>query len=355
VERVRRGTWKLTFVAWSGLLLLWAVVTAVMDHDTLVVVRRFAGERGDGAIALIAGIIGLPLLIDAARNVHRVYRLHRRRFQQDTRDASWSKDVPVATPRRFRESAETTSERALTRREKVLVELGQLAIGVVEHHGEFTSVRYRAPWGRELTSRPVIVEGVRPEDGEPAPLLFEPDTRMGVAPTLFGLLFLVPRIADERGAVAPYLPPERGEPPAAFDHAVHASLHPIERASGTRPTEVGQLVLRDGALTLSYLDADPVSLRLDRPFVASCAVYLLPGSMAELTLTLEPKVEGAYRGATPRALRVKAEIPQRRVDGSVERAWRDVPHMSLRAFDELLAVLVARPDGRRLAKLVTLR
>lgn len=342
-------------MAWSALLLIWAVVTAMMDHDTLVVVRRLAGERGDGAVALIAGIIALPLLIDAARNVHRTYRLYRRRSQQDGPGATWSAEVPAATPRRFRQPQERSPDQALTRRERVLVEHGQLAMGIVEHHGELTSVRYLAPWGRELTSRPVVVEGERPRDGELAPLLFEPDTRMGVAPTLHGLTFRVPNVTDDRAPLAPTLVEEPPAPSPGFDHAVHASLHPIERASGTRSTEVGRLTLRDAELSLSFVDAEPMMLRLDRPFVATCVVHLLPGGMAELSLALEPKVEGAYRGAAPRPLSVKTELPQRRVDPGVERGWRDVPHLPLRAFEELLSELAKHPDGRPLLALVSLR
>lgn len=355
MERARRGTWKLTFVAWSALLLVWAVITAVMDHDTLVVVRRLVGERGHGAIALIAGVIALPLMIDASRNVHRIYRLYRRRSQQDGREAIWSTEVPAATPRRFRSPPATTPDRELTRRERGVVEHGQLVMGIAEHHGALTSVRYRAPWGKELTSRPVVVEGARPRQGERVALLFEADTRMGVAPTLHGLRFRVPRVTDDREPIAPFLPEVPPRPSADFDHAVHASLHPIERASGTRATEIGRLTLEGDRLTLSFVDAEPITLRLDRPFVATCAVHLLPGSVAEVSLSLEPKLDGAYRGASARALEIKTELSQRRVDVRAEQGWRDVPHVAIGAFEAMLAALVIRSDGRELAKLVTLR
>lgn len=342
-------------MAWSALLVVWAVVTAAMDYDTLVVVRRLVGERGHGAIALIAGVIALPLLIDASRNVHRIYRLVRRRSQQAGRETVWSSDVPIATPRRFRLAEARTPDQVLTRRERVVVEHGQLAMGTVQHHGELTSVRYRAPWGRELTSRPVVVDRERPREGELAPLLFEADTRMGVAPTLHGLSFRVPRVTDDREPLAPHLPEPLPAPATSFDHAVHASLHPIERASGTRPTEVGRLTLQAERLTLSFADTEPITVRLDRPFVASCTVHLLPGSAAEVSLSVEPKIEGAYRGAHPRPLCVKTELPQRRVDVGAEQGWRDVPNVLVDGFEELLSALVTRPDGRGLAKLVMWR
>jgi hypothetical protein len=350
MDRVRRGTWKLTFVAWSSLLVIWAVVTAAMDFDTLAVARWIARQRSDWAIAAIALLVALPLIVDAGRNVHRTYRLYKRRSRQERGGTQWSQQVPTVTPRRFR--GEGLAD--LTRRERMILEQGQIGTGLVTHHGELTSVRFETPWGRTIASRPVEARGERPREGAAAPLLFEPGARMGVAPSLHGLEFVSPKAEDRResgDAIAPRAEPTRVAP-AGWEAAVHASLHPVERASGTASTEVGRLAFDGDKLTLTLERAEPVSLRLDRPFRVTLSCWLLPDGMAELDVALEPQTQSAYRAGDEKPLRFKTEISQARLASHLDQARHDDALIAPDDFEAIWGRIVTMSEDDRLASIV---
>jgi hypothetical protein len=347
----RRASWRLTFAAWSTLFVVWAIATFALQYDILGVVAKFAGNHGGGATAAVGLVIGLPLLVDATRNVQRGYRLWRRRALQIPAGASWSEQVPASTPRQYRGGG----IKELTRRERAIVEQGQLAYGRVEHHGELMSVSYQAPWGDAISSRPIAVADP-PREGARAPLLLEQGARVGVAPTLLGLEFLAAEPEDRRGALQP---PQIAAhpPPTPLSVALHASLHPVERTSGSRASQVGELSYDGTRLTLAHPAAhpalEPLSLRLDRPLRVQLSTFLLPGAVAELNVCMEPQTSSAYRTGKQQPLRFKTELPQRRIGTRVERAWVDACYLAPRDFDVLWELIVASAGDAALTSSVS--
>lgn len=93
-DRTLRGSWKLTFIAWSGLLLIWSIVTVALDEDSLRLLRRLGVERSDVAVPIIALVIGLPLAVDMTRNLQRTYRIWKRRAATQTPEADWNRSSP---------------------------------------------------------------------------------------------------------------------------------------------------------------------------------------------------------------------------------------------------------------------
>jgi hypothetical protein len=343
--RIRRGNWKLTFVAWGAVLAVWAVVTAIIDEDTLRVVRRLAGERGHGAIVLIGLVIGLPLLVDVAANVHRTYRLWHRRAVLDADAANWASEVPTNTPRRFR----GPDDLSLTRRERSIVEQGQLGFGEVQHHGELASLHYVAPWGATITTRPMPA-AARPPAGSRSPILFEHGARMGVAPQLQELSFLAAPAGDERCELsAPAAATGRPSPNAAFALTLHASLHPVERASGSADTAVGALCFDSGALATTFDKGTTASVRLDKPFCVSLSAHLLGAGTAELNVTVLAAAPSAYRAERPRVLHFKTELPQRQVARHLDQRWVDAPMLRARDFAVLWRTLLCHAEDSELA------
>jgi hypothetical protein len=327
-------------MAWSAVFVVWSVATFALDYDLLLMVRRLAGDHGGLAVALA---IGVPLLIDASRNAQRGYRLWRRRVVQRPASATWSDRVPASTPRTFRGGA------MLTRRERAIVEQGQLAYGRVEHHGELVSVRYVAPWGQSIASHPVVGTR-RPAEGTRAPLLLEQGALVGVAPSLLDLEFLAAAPEDRRPHVSTTSERERTIPATKLSIQVHASLHPVVRTSGSKPSEVGELSYDGGRLTLIHPAAEPLSVRLDRPLRVELSVLLLPGGMAELNASIEQQPSGAYRAAESHRIRFKTELAQLHLDRNLEQAWIDACYLSASDFESLWWLIVEAAGDDALAR-----
>jgi hypothetical protein len=349
----RRASWRLTFVAWSLVLLLLAIVTSTIDYDTLVLIRELAGKQGNGAIALVALVIALPVLIDAVRNAPSYRQLWKRTSVRDRLRSSWSSRASGTTPRRCRQSAGSASK--LTWRERAIVEQGQLAYGVVEHHGHLSSVRYDAPWGEVIASRPVVVGEGRPREGSPAALLFEPGALVGVAPTLRGIDFYSADARDERVALSHSEPISNGHPPPlARTMLVHATLHPVQRLSRYNSAEVGELSFDGVTLTLSQSGTEPSSVRLDKPFQVALSTFVLSGGRAELNVRIEPTASSAYRAGDRKPVQFKTELAQGRIARGLQTSWCDACYLEPRDFDALWAAIVDGADDPTLTASVSL-
>ncbi|MEM1032560.1 MAG: hypothetical protein AAF928_02990 [Myxococcota bacterium] len=336
-ERSVRGSWKLTFIVWSGLLLVWAFVTVALDEQSVRLLRRLGASRWEVAVALVALAIGLPLLIDARRNVLRTYRQWKRRATPVS-GAEGSDEVPAHVPRRFR-GAEMAHHDDLTRRERSLVEHGQLLFGTVVHHAELTSVRATTPWGVEVWSRPVVVDGSRrPAPDTRAALVVEAGAKMGVAPALHHLRFIDGPPCDHRGPLAPQPKPA---PCGPFEAAVHTTLHPLHRVAGAAPTEIGTIDFDGDTLTLHAGAAAPVAIRLSRPFTVKLSVQLLHHDRAELNLAVEQFSVGAYRAPRTERLQVKAELDQARLSAELPLGWCDATYLRGEDFDRVWRILAA--------------
>lgn len=337
-----RASWRLTFTAWSIVLVCWAVMTVSIDYDALVLLRRLMGEHGRAPVMLLAAVIALPLIIDAVQNLPRYRRRWLERVRHDPALSIWSSAVPTSTPRVFRETDESAP---LTWRERSIVEQGQIAFGRVEHHGELLSVRIDAAWGDTIASRPVAMRGERPRAGSRAPLLFEPGAHVGVAPSLLGLSFLAQAPADERpalqrsDAVRPTV--------SALDVPVRATLHPVERMSRYHATDVGELSFDGAKLTLSQGGKLAV-VRLDKPFRVELSAFLLLGGQCEVNVRIEPRAHSAYRAGEQDVLELKTELSQRRVDRRLACAWVDASYVAPGDFDALWRVIVAAADDAEL-------
>lgn len=347
-DRTLRGSWKLTFVAWSGLLLVWSIVTVALDEHSLRWLRRLGVERSDVAVPIIALVIGLPLAVDMARNVQRTYQIWKRRAATLTPMANWKPRVPAYVPRRFKQEGGPE----LTRRERTIVEQGQLVYGAVEHHGDLTSVRATTPWGQSIASRPVVITGARPREGERAPLLFEAGARVGVAPTLHDLTYFGAEAEDRRPPLLPLdLPTMQSD---TMSWPVHATLHPVHRVSGARDTEVGELTFDGDKLTLQLGDAEPITLRLSQPFRVELSTHLLPDGRAELNIALEQRTHGAYRAGDPHPVQLKTELEQGRVDRAVPTDWSDAGYLASADFDRLWPLVLTHTDDASLTAKVAL-
>ena len=345
-DRTIRGSWKLTFVAWSGLLLVWSIVTVALDEDNLRLLRRLGVERSDVAVLIIALVIVLPLAIDVTRNLQRTYRLWKRRAATQTQDADWRASVPAYVPRRFRHD----DGPELTRRERAIVEQGQLIYGTVEHHGELTSVRATTEWGQEISSRPVVISGRRPREGARSPLLFETGARVGVAPELHDLLYYGSPAEDRRPPLCAQDAPT--SPAGALRVPVHATLHPVHRVSGARGTDVGELTFDGDKLTLQLGATEPSTLRLSQPFRVELSSHLLPDGRAELNLAIEQRAHGAYRAGDPHPLCFKTELDQNRISRRLPLDWADVGYLPSEDFERLWPAIVAQADDVELASKV---
>ncbi len=355
MTELRRSRWRLTLTVWSLVLAAWAVLTISLDYEALVLIRRLVGEHGFAPILALAAVIVLPVLIDAARNLPR----YRRRWLERARRLEtldrWSAAVPSTTPRVFRLAPGATLGE-LTWREKSIVEQGQLAIGQIEQHGALTSVRYEAPWGDVIASRPVAARGTTPRPGMRAPLLFEPGAHVGVAPTLLGLSFAVTPPTDQRTLLAPAhtaAPPSHPTPRHALRVPAFATLHPIERMSRYLSADVGELSLVGPKLTLT-LGENTSSVSLDKPFRVELAVHLLAAGLAEVTVHVEPRASGAYRAGSLAGVRFKTELPQKRLGARLPTAWIDACYLQPSDFDTLWAAIVARADDAELTASVAL-
>jgi hypothetical protein len=352
VERVptrrwaSKSSWRLTFTVWSVVLVVWAAVTLLIDYDTLLAIRELV--RGRAPIAVLAAIIAIPVLVDATRNFTRQWAARQRHAgrARASEVTSWGTVVPATTPRQFRGDARSE----LTWRERAIVEQGQLAYGIVHHHGELSSVRFEAPWGDVIGSRPVRAVKPRPREGSPAPLLFEPGALVGVAPTLLGLELERSEPPDLRREleVAPL-----GEAPASLTTALLPTLHPVERMSRYRTMDVGMLELGDGRLSLAPSAGDPVTVRLDQPFRVEAKTHLLDPERAELVLRIEPRTNTAYRAGNAAPLVLKTELPQRRIDRGVPIGWCDACYVSPDDFDALWCAIVSAADDDELTRAVT--
>lgn len=309
-----------------------------MDRELLRWVKRFAGERGGAVLLAVGAAVIVPLAIDVARNVRRTHR-DWREGGVDPLGGDTTHEVPVPTPRRFREG----DGEPLTRREKTIVAHGQLALGEVVHHGPLTSVRYEAPWGATITSRPVEVEP-RPRDGASAVLVFEPGARVGVAPALHRVVFDAAVTKDGRPAKVAGREAKGG----AWQAQVHATLHPVERFAHTGDTTVGELRLEASRLRMRLGDVQR-ELRLDRPFTVVLTCQPLPADRVELCVELTPKEGGGYRATEADAWRIKTELPQRRVAASVAVAWRDGGYLAAHDFERLWGALLAHADQPELS------
>lgn len=241
-------------------------------------------------------------------------------------------------PRRFKHEGGPE----LTRRERTIVEQGQLIFGAIEHHGELTSVGATTPWGQTIASRPVVIAGARPREGERAPLLFEAGARVGVAPTLHELNYYGAEAEDRRPPLQPLAPP--ATPTGSMSLSVHATLHPVHRVSGARDTEVGELVFDGDKLTLQLGDAEPSTLRLSQPFRVELSTHLLPDGRAELNVALEQRTHGAYRAGDPHPVTFKTELDQNRVDRDVPTQWCDAGYLQSEDFDRLWPLVLAQTD-----------
>jgi hypothetical protein len=323
VIRARKASWRLTFIAWGIVLVVWSVLTVALDYDLLVLINRLGGERHRLLVLALALMIALPLLVDFVRNVPRYRHLWQRRQGRDRSTTAWAEQVPSTTPRRFRSSPGSPE---LTWRERAIVEQGQLAFGDVVRHGDLLSVRFDASWGETITSLPVPAFGAPPREGERAPLLFEPKARIGVAPTLQQLEFMTSQPADKRvslpaGQVAHQLPSELTVP-------VYSTLHLVERSSKPNSAQVGELQLSGDRLTLALGHAEPVTVRLDQPLRVELSAYLRTDGTAELNVFVEPRASGAYRASKHTALQFKTELPQGQVDRSLPLAWADACYVA---------------------------
>lgn len=343
-----RASWRLTFTAWSLVLAAWAAMTISLDYDALVFIRRLMGEHGRLPVMLLAAVIALPLFVDALQNLPRYRRRWLERVRHDPALSSWSATVPSSTPRLFREG----DGAPLTWRERSIVEQGQLAFGRIEHHGDLQSVRFEAPWGDTIASRPVLMSGERPREGSRAPLLFEPGAHVGVAPSLLGLRFLAQTPRDERPLLRVDARPV--SPPTKLEVPVCATLHPVERMSRYRPTNVGTLSFDGAKLTLSQGDAT-VTVRLDKPFRVELSASLLVGGRCELNVRIEPRATGAYRAREQAVLELKTELPQARVDRRIARAFSDASYVAPADFDALWRVVVTAAGDDELTALVSCR
>lgn len=337
-----KASWRLTFTVWSLVLVLWAVVTIVIDYDTLVVIRNLIGTRGRVPVIVLAVVVGLPMLVDVVRNASRNQRGRRKRDWNDA-TSRWETSTPAMTPRRC---SDATVD--LTWRERAIVEQGQLAYGVVVHHGELTSVRYLAPWGDEIASRPVVAK-TRPREGVLAPLLFEPGAHVGVAPSVLGLAFLVPPADDLRSTLQPT---SVDVEEASFTATVAATLHPVERLSRYCTADVGEVTLSDGKLTVAPLSSEPTTVRLDKPFRVELSVFLLAGARAELNMTIEPRTHSAYRAGDSVSITLKTELPQARLSRRLPQAWVDACYVQPAHFDTLWRAIVSYADDTSLTSSV---
>jgi hypothetical protein len=334
-----KASWRLTFTVWSAVLVLWAVVTILIDYNTLLFIRKIVGEHGRAPIVVLAVVIVLPMLVDAVRNASRHRSVRRSQAWRDDPTSSWRQAVPAMTPRRFR--SRDDAEANLTWRERAIVEQGQLAYGSVLHHGALSSVRYVASWGDEVASRPVAAAEPRPREGSRAPLLFEPGAHVGVAPTLLRLEFRVGESHDTRPALEAR---STVSGPDALSLPLVATLHPVERMSRYVTTNVGELELADGQLTLTPASGDPTSIRLDKPFRVEASVFLLADNRAELNLLLEPRTHTAYRAGEIVPISFKSELAQERIDHRLPQAWKDVCYLEPKDFDALWSAIVSFDD-----------
>ena len=333
---------------------VWIVLMMVLDRDALLLLYDLVGRDQTGVVVTLSLIVGFPLLIEAARNAPRYHRLWKTRALRDPAVARWTTDVPAATPRRFRVRGRVGE---LTWRERAIVEQGQLAIGRIERHGALCSVRYDAPWGEAIASLPTAVDGAPPAEGTPAPLLYEPHTSMGVAPSLVGVDFFVPDAGDQRAALTAIDTEARKTARGVRGPTtlpVCATLHPVERMARHRSVEVGTLSLSEEQMTLTLGHAEPITVRLDRPFRVEVATYLRADGQAELSVSFEPRTTSAYRTGEQVPLRLKTELPQGRIDRSVPVGWMDAGYIARTDFDRLWEVVVAATGDSTLSAHVAL-
>ncbi len=359
VEQARRWasktSWRLTFAVWSALLVLWGVVTVLIDRDALLLIRELVGEHGRSPIVVLAAVIIVPVLADAWRNGSRSKGLWRHRSLRRSASARWQSDAPAMTPRRFRAGARQ-AQSPLTWREKAIVEQGQLAYGTVHHHGELTSVQYDAPWGDVIASRPVAACSSRPREGSRAPLLFEPGANVGVAPSLVGLEFLVTPMSDTRRVLPLDTRSDdtRAHETNALSLPIMATLHPVERLSRYCAGDVGQLEFGDERLCLTPVSGEPTTVRLDRPFRVEASVFLLADGRTELNLRIASRTHSAYRAGDSEVIELKTELPQARVDRHLPETWQDACYLGTENFDALWSVLVSASDDATLMRSVSL-
>jgi hypothetical protein len=344
MQRARKASWRLTFTAWSTLLAVLGILTVTLGRRSLLLIERLVGQHDGWPIAVIAALVGLPLLVDAVRNVPHYRGVVRRRVLAGAAQ-TWSAAVPAPVPRRYR-----VRDGALTRRERVLVEQGQLGFGVVHRHGEHFSVHLTAPWGAKIGSMPVRPAGSPPREGSLAPILFDAGEHTGVAPSLLGLEFFAAPAADLRTILTASA---RRTEARNLVAPLWSTLHPLERLGHERDKAVGELTLADQRLTLAGL-GDPITVRLDRPVRVELAVELRDDGNAELHVLVEPADDSAYRGPRRAALAFKTELPQRRIDRGVPQAWVDACYLAPDDFDALWPAIVAAAGDAALDTRVSL-
>ena len=350
VNKPRKASWKLTFGVWSSVMLVWAILTVALNHDLLLVLKRLSDDNGSHVTWAVALLIGLPVLLDAARNMPR----YRRRWRaRGSGLMAWQPQVPATTPRRFE------TEHKLTRREQAVVEQGQLAFGRVERHGAMASVRYDPPWGQPVSSMPLEVLEP-PTAGAMASLLFEPGSAVGLAPSLRALKFLRAPPEDLRLAEVPVSTADSLPAPSVRSTQsprcckVLATLHPVERFHGSRDAEVGELTCNNQRLTLTMGEREPCTIRLDRPVVVTLSVHLLSDDLLELCVRLSPRRQSAYRNPERHTLCFKTELRQRQVGRAVERRWTDAVYLSPRDFTALWPAIQSAGCDHSVAALVAL-
>ena len=313
-------------------LAAWALVTATTDRSSLVMIRRVIGEHDLLAAGVVAAVIVVPVAVDAWRFLPR----YGRRWLARTRggnESAWAAEVPLQGPRVFR-----AGKAELSWRERAIVEQGQYAVGRVVHHGDLTGVRFDAPWGDTIASRPVSHRGERPPAETPLALLYEPGAHVGVAPSLLDLAFLQPVIVDSRKPLASTTR-SASPTPTPLTVPLVATLHPVERMARYLDAHLGDLTIDDDRITLHGADRtwamlhDKASMR-----VSAC---LLPGKRAEVTIEITHQRDGAYRAHDDDPLRFKTELPQRRLSPALPLAWSDAPYISEADFNHIWPHLVA--------------
>ncbi len=345
-----KTSWRLTFFVWTTVFVVWALVTALIDYNTLRWIQQLTGTERSTPVTFLALVIALPVLVDAIRNATRNRHRLTARSRSRLGEASWSTAVPAPTPRRSRGSDEQ-----LTWRERAIVEQGQLGYGMVQHHGDLTSVQLQSAWGDTIGSRPVSATEPRPRHGALAPLLFEPGAHVGVAPTLLGLEFVQTAAADNRTDTHF----DDGEQVTATDLSsglsawgarLVATLHPVERLSRYRNAEVGELRLQNDKLTLSPQNAEPVTIALTQPFRVELHAYPLDERRIELHLRVEPRGHAAYRTGEQLALCVKTELSQLQVHSRIPIGWRDACYVAQDDFTRLWRSLLTASNDETLAR-----